>query len=139
MQRANVPDLQMFSVSSRVRPCRRCCSFQGIHHISSDTVPSRSLAVAREGQSGGFIPEKRRMPVKTRSRTMVSLQMTTVRQERKHMKAGQYLNDGGVYTGVAREYARICCWDPQPPVEKVETSRRVPCGVVCVVDLSCLD
>lgn len=69
---------------------------------------------------------------------MVSLQMTTVRQERKHMKAGQYLNDGGVYTGVAREYARICCWGPQPLVEKVETSRRVPCGVVCVVDLSCL-
>lgn len=34
---------------------------------------------------------------------------------------------------VARE-ARICCWDSQPPVEKVETGRRVPCGVVSIVD-----
>lgn len=92
-------------------------------------MPSRSLAVARDSQNDGFIPGKRRMPVRTMVRTMVSLQMT-VRQERKHMKAGQYLNDGGIYTGVARECARICCWDSQPPVEKVETSRRVPCGVV---------
>lgn len=36
---------------------------EGMHHISSNTVPSRSLAVTREGQSDGFIPEKRRIPV----------------------------------------------------------------------------
>ena len=96
-------------------------------------MPSRSLAVAREDQSDGFIPEKRRLPVKTRTRTMVSLQMATVRQEQKHMEAGQYLNDGGVYTGVARQYARICCWDSRPPVEKVETSRRRGSELSCLI------
>lgn len=54
------------------------------------------------------------------------------------MKAGQYLNDDDVYTGVAREYARICCWDFQSPVEKVETS--IGClAVLCRgSELSCL-